>query len=557
MKNKILVISISLFLIIVIWNNISYGFIKNDYGEKEIIVRGYVATQASTEAILKDLQETGYTGNKLDEEMKIKSRITIIDVKEKRGKKTYKIVLGNTSRETYNEWDKIYKRVGAKDYFSYDDLKEYFGLGENVSESLLNKEYYWDANVIVVGPKDYEKADTSAMGMGQYILYLKSLYTGDDLSKIDGETVSDEENPSDVADFQNGIYDAANKTLDFLSSEEAKKFAKNPIGYVLTPLYDGLRDILGDYPMVFAHAITFSNTKITYKVDELKSDENSAINKYTNVGEYENKEINLKPDSKYKDEEYRRFSSNSEIPVFFIDLYNIATDNVEIFDTNFLEIDTKKHSDLKNSPWVYLRNVEVLIIRMSIYLCAAYLLITLIYNGILITKSSLTNPIEKTKAINKIKSICISAFMLIGAVLIMALSIYGSKFIISKLKIEDKTEFPIRVNVEEAGYSFSTNITGYFRYRTEIEGIQNYREKGLYTGLYIALSWTNVILAVFFMLRVFVMAVLAVIGPIIAVQYSVNIENSLRYRSWCKIYARLALVQIFFVLLYKLISVFF
>ena len=118
MKNKILVISISLFLIIVIWNNISYGFIKNDYGEKEIIVRGYVATQASTEAILKDLQETGYTGNKLDEEMKIKSRITIIDVKEKRGKKTYKIVLGNTSRETYNEWDKIYKRVGAKDYFS-------------------------------------------------------------------------------------------------------------------------------------------------------------------------------------------------------------------------------------------------------------------------------------------------------------------------------------------------------------------------------------------------------------------------------------------------------
>ena len=136
MKNKILVISISLFLIIVIWNNISYGFIKNDYGEKEIIVRGYVATQASTEAILKDLQETGYTGNKVDEEMKIKSRITIIDVKEGDDEKTYKIVLGNTSRETYDEWDYIYKRAGAKAYFTCDELKELFGLGENVNENL-------------------------------------------------------------------------------------------------------------------------------------------------------------------------------------------------------------------------------------------------------------------------------------------------------------------------------------------------------------------------------------------------------------------------------------
>lgn len=369
------------------------------------------------------------------------------------------------------------------------------------------------------------------------------------MSKIDSEQIDEEKDVSK----KNNLTENIAKAIDVLSSEESKRFAKNPKGYVLTNVYEQIKRVIGDNILVFAHAITFSNTKITYSYEDLKQNDYSNINEYTKVGKYKKQKIDLSVENKYEDEEYRRFSTESEIPVITMELYNIATDNVEFFDTNFFTIDKDKHPDGENSPWVYLRNIAALAIRISLYICASILIILLIYNGIQIVRHSHDNPISESEVKKRLNSLFLSAAMLIGSVLIMALCIYGGNYLVKILKVEDSTELPIRVNVEEAEYSFSTNITGYFRYMTEIEGIQNYKEKGMYTFIYILIAFVDLGLALFFDIRMFLIIIGAIIGPIIAVRYAANVKNAILYRKWCKAFVKLSFVQIFFVILYKLI----
>lgn len=440
----------------------------------------------------------------------------------------------------------------ATSTFSCQQLKDLFGLNENLNDEDLKEGSKWKTNIIVK-TKGEIPTDHST---NSFNYYLKALYAGSDLSEIDKEKVDDEEVKADTEDFRQNIEDAYN----MLNSEMAKRFAKNPYGFALTYLYEGFRYLFGDSVLALAHTITFSNTKFVYSYDQLDTEEYEDINKYTNVGKYKNgnnsegqKEITIKNENAYEDEEYRRFSSTTKIPVITIDLYNIAADNVEFFDINFFNIDENRHPPDKSTPWVYLRNFATNVIHVTIYIAAALLLIILIVNGIQIVGHSFDNPEARAEHIKILRRVAISLLMLVGSVVIMTLCTYGSNTFLNIVKVEDKEELPIRVNVEEAGYSFSTNITGYFRYMSEIEGIHNYREKGMYTFLYILLAWVNLALAIFMDFRVIVLMILAMIGPILAALYSLNIQGAMRYRNWIKSYVCLAFVQIIFAIVYRII----
>ena len=119
-------------------------------------------------------------------------------------------------------------------------------------------------------------------------------------------------------------------------------------------------------------------------------------------------------------------------------------------------------------------------------------------------------------------------------------------------------ELPIRVNVtfsdtsnsetEQAGYSFSTNITGYLRYMAQIQDIDKYAEKTLYTFAYMVMVLLNCIAGAFMtIVRPLVIMLLSILGPIIAVLHALEIENKkmLSYQEWVKLYLIISSVQIF------------
>lgn len=405
-----------------------------------------------------------------------------------------------------------------------------------------------------------EKLDTSVGGgLGQYSIWLKALYTGSDLNKIDGSVTDNTENKSDVADTNKTTADIIGTGYKILTSDILKRFIKNPIGFVSTYFFEGLRYILGDSIQTLAQIISFSDTKIEYNFDELNGNQYEDIKKHTVIKSGINEKqkdgekvikISEDPDVSV-DEEYRRFSAKTKIPYISIDLYNIAADNVEFYDTNFLTVDKTKHS--KDSPWLYLRNFITGIIHISIYLGAAILLGILIVNGIQIIRHTFDNPEARADSMKGLRRFAISLLMLIGTVIIMALCIYGSNMFLDDIKMKDKDRLPIRVKVEEADYSFSTNITGYFRYRSEIEGIHQYKEKAMYTIIYIVLAWTNFALAVFMDLRMIGMMILGILGPIIAVLHCVNYKSTIKYRTWVKAYIFLTLTQLIFAIIYRII----
>lgn len=308
------------------------------------------------------------------------------------------------------------------------------------------------------------------------------------------------------------------------------------------------------------NTITFNDTDITYSYEELSTDGSKAsvYNKYTNVGEYEKngitdeenqKIINIKKIKGGKED--KRFSKDTEIPLITVDLYNIAADNVPIFDINFLVVDKDKHP--ADSAWTYIRDFITMVIHIIIFIVAAFLIVMLIYNGIKIVIHSFDSPESKANYKKGIDKFGTSLLMLIGSIVIMALCIYGSYIFIDSIKVNDSSEGCIRVNVAEANYSFSTNITGFFRYMAEIEGVNRCLEKGAYTIGYIALSFINLLLAAFMVIRMLGMMILAIIGPLLAGFHAINKKGPMKYSTWARIYVSLAVVQLIFVITYQVV----
>ena len=102
------------------------------------------------------------------------------------------------------------------------------------------------------------------------------------------------------------------------------------------------------------------------------------------------------------------------------------------------------------------------------------------------------------------------------------------------------------MNVQEAGYSFSTNPTGYIRYVAGIENHELCGKKILYTSTYLVLAIINLIVMIIMIARTIGMWLLGVLGPIIVALHVLNVDDKfkIKYQDWAKWYLTLAMVQV-------------
>ena len=186
---------------------------------------------------------------------------------------------------------------------------------------------------------------------------------------------------------------------------------------------------------------------------------------------------------------------------------------------------------------------------------AAFLITSLIWNGLHLVRGSLS-PEKRKEHVNALNRFATSLVMLVGTVIIMAIGIYANEMFLPKAKGENASqiEYPIRVNVKDAEYSFSTNITGYVRYMAQIENKKLAEKRFSYTGVYLILAFVNLMSVLAMLVRLVCMMVLAMIGPIIVVLHVLNIENrfKLTYKDWAKWYLRMAALQVILALICRL-----
>ena len=102
---------------------------------------------------------------------------------------------------------------------------------------------------------------------------------------------------------------------------------------------------------------------------------------------------------------------------------------------------------------------------------------------------------------------------------------------------EDSDELPLRISVQDAGYSFSTTPTGYYRYMSEIENLDFVDEKLLTAFWYFLLALAKLLLLIMF---------LAAVGIIIVLLYAFGKEESgfWKYSDWLKWYLLVGSMQV-------------
>ena len=247
------------------------------------------------------------------------------------------------------------------------------------------------------------------------------------------------------------------------------------------------------------------------------------------------------------------FSSKTLIPVIPVDTFTMARGKIEIFDPNFLVVDTSIHTD-QTSIWFTIRHIVTIAIRGMIFIVSGILLLGLIWHGIHLVGMSIT-PTQRRDHMEGLHTFAISILLLIGTLIIISLGIYINKMFASYNNIDSGTvELPIRVNVKEANYSFSTTRTGYIRYMAQIKNPNLIGHKIMYTAEYVILAVINLVIAVFFLVRMLVMAGLAAYGFIIVGARVIGRENllPLGYRNWVLWYLRIASFQTILVFAYSI-----
>ena len=309
------------------------------------------------------------------------------------------------------------------------------------------------------------------------------------------------------------------------------------------------KDVRSNYDLKAA----LREARETREKDELEKDGEGDLNKYTQVGNYDKgkgEDWQKVIDIEKEDDDDKRFAEDTKIPVMTGDLYNVAVGHIDFLDVNFLT-GNKDHDE--GSPWMILRNFAAGLIHISIYIASAILLVMLIIYGIQIVGHSFDNPEGEAEAKTRLEQFTTSIAMLIGSVVIMGLCIFGSDTFFKSLENRENAELPIRVNVETAGYSFSTTAAGYARYMAGIEDVDEWVEKGLYTLGFIVLAWVNLAVIIFMIVRMFALWILSMIGPIAAALHILNIEGMMSFRRWAGLYISLSLIQVLLSMIYTLI----
>ena len=345
-----------------------------------------------------------------------------------------------------------------------------------------------------------------------------------------------------------GLYDAGKGAVDI-----AGNFSKNFWGTLITMALDTLVRPIGDIAQSIANLIQTATCQdpddkhLLYTREEL--DQNENVNKYTNVKDYKKddgkswqKIINI-PINPNEDSE---FDDTTSIPVLQGDIYNIAIGHVDFLDVNFLtgNMDKEENNSRLDKFWLMLRNFAVLLMRIAIYIACAIILITLFTFAIRIAIHSIDSPEEEAECKEGLMKLAKSIIMLIGTIVIMGLCIFGSRSVFQSAEQRDSYELPIRVNVENAGYSFSTTVSGYLRYVSNISDVDRYAEKTLYVFSYIAFAAINCVVVVFMLVRMFALWFLSILGPIISAFTVFDIELPISYGSWVSAYVWLSMIQV-------------
>ena len=237
------------------------------------------------------------------------------------------------------------------------------------------------------------------------------------------------------------------------------------------------------------------------------------------------------------------------IPLIIGDLYGIAVDHIDFLDINFLtgnsteKIDGTGLRHAKKSIWTNFRDFAAAIIRISIYFASAILIISLIWYGINIVRHTFDNPRARADSRTGLERLSHALGILIGTILFMSICIFGSQAFSNGIKKENSYELPIRVDVEDT-YSFSTTPTGYIRYMSLITDLEEPLQKFAYTSTYIILAIFNLLAVIIMSVRMFLLWILSILGPIISVFYVFGRQGPMSFRTWIRLYAIFSLIQV-------------
>ena len=511
------------------------------------------------EDILERLKEDfGYEGD-LVTPLRIRTTVTITDTsKSLFTARKYSVTLGNKEMGEYT-------KDGLIATFGYEEPE-----GQENQDIEVGTSWPITIGAEVHQPDTSTDESTRPIGTSvvfyTYVIRASEIWTGNDEPADTPTTPVDIDTGSLSGDIQNTV-NTVNEFANFL---------QNPIGNfcnffseLFIRIFDALQNLMNKIQTIPLH--TSGDDTCTYTYSQLEMDKQAGLDAqiakeegrdydqdagnrdvYTNVSGFRGEDYVTYEGQKYIyiDGYEKGFTRDTEIPVIPMDTYNLAIGDIIFADINFFTLD-------ENNEENWLWNIVVTIMHITFYVGAAVLLTILIWHAINVVKSSLDNPEAKKEHRKGVKRFFISLLMLVGSIVIMALCIFASDMFMGDLKSNTR-ELPIRVNVtfsdtsnsetEQAGYSFSTNITGYLRYMAQIQDIDKYAEKTLYTFAYMVMVLLNCIAGAFMtIVRPLVIMLLSILGPIIAVLHALEIENKkmLSYQEWVKLYLIISSVQIF------------
>ena len=555
MKKKYILIFMIFFVIFISIKN-------NVYALKSIqITDNYKLIECeSLENIKQKIQDASSEYYAYNEDMCVTVKMKVTKSKDNSGNIVYLLGTGGNTLEWTNLPDNIYDNGDREEGSSWDI---WLAIGYTLYDPAQPSMYNAEVQVVYLDDNgDFDPAKDS---------WWLDRYGAGILKKTVGA----------VAKTVGTIQKVADGLIEFL---------KHPIGKPVKEMMDFIGPVVGDNIQWLANLFqtvpeyTSGDGDVLYSYSDLENDTNEEQltdtssdkekdkekdkgkgnrNKYTNVAKSKEDtkdsqavfQVDVKKDLNNNDE--ADFSSSTKIPVMVGDLYNVAAGKIDFFDINFLNGNKEKKSDgtlrhENDSIWNNLRKVVSLLTHISLYMASAIIVLSLIWYGINIVRHTFDNPVAKMEGMEGIKRFFTAVLMLIGAIVIMALCIFGSKVFFDLLNKNDSYELPIRVNVEDQ-YSFSTTPTGYVRYMSLTEDIEEPLQKFVYTNVYIVLAIANLAVMLIMFARTIVIWVLSIIGPLIAVLYVFNAGGTITFRRWTGLYLRASLIQIFISIAYIVI----
>ena len=515
--------------------------------------------------VVKTLREDyGYTGQTLKSPLRVSTKVEIIEEKG-----NYRIKLGK--RELAKIYIKDSKIKSSHTWVKEKTLRDSYGK--------LQKGTSWDVVIEGVTDGPFESKATPRQvddGLVQivyydYVVEATKVYTGDDAKRL---WMTQPEGAQDVDANDSSMYDNVVSVIE--TGEVVAEFLSHIIESVVTAFLDVIITI-GDVFQTIANAVQtgMDNIDIMYTPDELKAadkrttaqekddpekaniapmDNPRLLNSYVNFTEGTSSGYDVSIKEKDEDGQSHEFTDTSPIPVIRTDIYTLATNKVNFTKANFLVKD-----DTEGVIWVTIRNFVASIIHGLMYIIAAILLISMLWHGVGLVKSSISGSLdEKRQHMSALQKIEIAFLMLVGTIIIEALCMYLSDIIFTKVNLVggvNKYEGPIRVAVQDNIYTFSTTPTGYVRYMASLTNIYLYGKKALYVFAYIGLALANFFLALGMIVRMFFMMFLAVIGFIIIGIYALKAKNASTngYKAWIKVYAIISFIQVILAILARLL----